>query len=178
MNPVIGTMFANSKELNFLESFRKKVFISSQSQKADVTKFLLVPMIHVLAISKEFNNSVISEVWDTIQQFREVGNLEVASIISCSIVEFLSHDTSPNAVTLPNIWDLIFELFNDSVLVHRKRAAHVLQIYSIYISRDSRFQDALSWCQSFLEVYRQLEGCTTVHLVSQVHLWLCEVTFF
>ena len=164
LNQRLTTLIITSSELSLLTALTMRIQSSPLDVKSDLTKLLVVPYINLLIPANAVSSRTIQDIWTNLcLEFQKSGDLQVASIIGCSLVELLV--SSPTSdLHLEGFWDLIFELLNDSAhLVHRKRGAHLMQLYAIYQERGRS-----SWCHSFLLVYRQLEGCSTMHLVSQV----------
>lgn len=149
--------------------------------KSDVTKLLIIPYIDLLVSVNALQSKILVDIWTHLcLEFQRLGDLHVASIIGCSIVDHLS-DSPDFGIELHGIWNLIFELLDNSThLVLRKRGAHIMQLYAIYLMKSDQGSKYSCWCQSYLQVYRQLEGCNTLHLVSQVRIYplsFCLILF-
>jgi hypothetical protein len=163
-NQHIAILLTTSSELSILTAITNRIHSSPRERRSELTKLLLMPYLSLLITANAVTPITIQDIWTSLcLEFHKSGDLHVASIIGCSLAELLV-GSSNSDLHLEGLWDLIFELLNDSKqLVHRKRGAHIMQLYAIYLERGKS-----SWCHSFLLVYRQLEGCSTMHLVSQV----------
>jgi hypothetical protein len=167
-NPGVAA-FLTTSELNILVAFTNRIQSTPSELKSDVTKLLIMPYIDLIVSTNALNSSILQEIWTNLcLEFQKSGDLHVASIIGCSVVDHLN-DSPDFGILLHGIWNLIFELLDNSThLVLRKRGAHMMQLYAIYLMKSNQEPKTSNWCQSYLEVYRQLEGCNTIHLVSQV----------
>jgi hypothetical protein len=179
------------KLVSFLMQITEVIMrVSSIDCRCVVAKLLVVPLFQLLAVEAQPCTpleDLLLSCWITLcAPLLAAGDVDTCSIVGFSVVDTAVTRTSAEGAPMNSLvlalgnhtephsaWDLVLKcLQHRSSLVVRKRGARMLHDLALLLSRvgggSLGWDKDKDWCRTYLNVYQQLEGCMSMHLVSQV----------
>jgi tRNA(Leu) C34 or U34 (ribose-2'-O)-methylase TrmL len=176
---IVKTIFENS--LIYFQNIFKILENYPPRTRNEVAKRLISPLLKIAPIIKS-SEEFVDLLWDfCVLLFSKYNDLSTCSIIICNLLNVPSLKAMKKISKSNEIWEIVTELFQQDDAVVRKRAAFILQ--NLPKSQDSP-TNSLSgkrpWWLDYLDVYNQIEGCSSLHLMTQI--WplfdhLCMLSF-
>lgn len=146
----------------------------------EVAKRLISPLLAIIPCitsSEEF----VDLLWEfCVLLFSKYNDLSTCSIIICNLLNVPTLKAMKKIGKSNEIWQIVRELFQQDDTVIRKRAAFILQ--NLPKSKDAptnSLSGKRAWWLDYLDVYNQIEGCCSIHLMTQI--WplfdhLCKIS--
>lgn len=158
--------------------------IPSMDCRCVIAKLIIVPYFQLIVTNTQTDISLedlLLSCWTSLcVPLLKVGDIDTTSIVGFSVVDTAvvlgkcKIDMDRMSSVLGNfheahsVWDLCLRcLQHKTSLVVRKRGARMLHDWALVYRTQEGAEGEKSWCRTYLNVYQQLEGCMSMHLVSQ-----------